>query len=76
VGPGSAIHLGSALYGGVSPPLTMGLVIAGGYVMARAAAGWQSVAVTAAAVELVLGTRMNPLCILMAGGALGASGAL
>ena len=58
-------------------PLTIGLVIVGACVMARAAAaGWQSVAVTAAAVGLMLGTRMNPFWILMAAGALGAIGAL
>ena len=58
-------------------PLTIGLVIAGGYVMARASStGWQSLAVTAAAVGLMLGTRLNPLWIMMAGGTLGAIGAL
>ena len=46
-------------------PLTIGLVIAGGYVMARSAAvGWPSVAITAAAVALMLGARLNPLWIL------------
>ena len=58
-------------------PLTIGLVIAGGYVMARSAAvGWQSVAITAAAVGLMLGTRLNPLWILAAGGGLGGLGLL
>ena len=58
-------------------PLTIGLVIAGGYVMARSAAvGWQSVAITAAAAALMLGTRLNPLWILTAGGALGGLGLL
>jgi chromate transporter len=53
-------------------PLTIGLVIAGGYVMARAGdAGWRSAAVTVAAAGLMLGTRINPLWILMTGGALG-----
>jgi chromate transporter len=53
-------------------PLTIGLVIAGGYVMARAAdTGWQSATVTAAAVVLMLATRINPLWILITGGALG-----
>jgi chromate transporter len=52
-------------------PLTIGLVIAGGYVMARSAAvGWQSVAITVSAVVLML-ARLNPLRILMAGGVLG-----
>jgi chromate transporter len=58
-------------------PLTIGLIIAGGYVMARSAAvGWQSVAITAAAAAAVLGTRLNPLWILAAGGALGGLGFL
>jgi chromate transporter len=58
-------------------PLTIGLVIAGGYVMARAAdTGWQSGLVTAAAVGLLLATRLNPLWILIAGGAAGGLGLL
>jgi chromate transporter len=58
-------------------PLTIGLVIAGGYVMARSAAiGWQSVAIAAAAMALMLGTRLNPLWVLTAGGALGGLGLL
>jgi chromate transporter len=58
-------------------PLTIGLVIAGGYVMARTGdVGWSGVAITAAAVALMLRTRINPLWILMAGGALGALGLL
>jgi hypothetical protein len=40
--------------GGLAP-LTIGLVIAGGYVMARSAAvGWQSVTITVSAVALNL----------------------
>lgn len=58
-------------------PVTIGLVIAGGYVMALASgAGWASLAVTAAAVALMLGTRINPLWLVAAGGALGGFGAL
>ncbi len=58
-------------------PLTIGLVIAGGYVMARTGdVGWPSVAITAAAAALMLRTRLSPLWILMAGGALGALGLL
>ncbi len=56
-------------------PLTIGLVIAGGYVMARAAdIGWQGALVTAAAIGVMLGTRLNPLWILAAGGILGGVG--
>ena len=58
-------------------PLTIGLVIAGGYVMARTGGvGWPSVAITAAAVALMLRTRLSPLWILIAGGASGALGLL
>ena len=58
-------------------PLTVGLVIAGGYVMARAGDnGWQGAAITAAAVALIALTRINPLWILTAGGALGGLGFL
>jgi len=52
--------------------LTVGLVVAGGYVMTRAGDGdWTSAAITAGAVALTLRTRLSPLWILMAGGALG-----
>src|SRR5262245_22068751 len=58
-------------------PLTIGLVIAGGYVMARAAdTGWPAALVTAAALGLMLATRLSPLWILMTGGALGGLGLL
>ena len=58
-------------------PLTIGLVIASGYVMARAGdVAWPSVAITAGAVAVLLRTRLSPLWILMAGGALGALGLL
>ena len=58
-------------------PVTIGLVIAGGYVMALAAdTGWASAAVTIAAIGLLLGTRLNPFWIIGAGGAFGASGLL
>jgi chromate transporter len=58
-------------------PLTVGLVVAGGYVMARiGAVEWQSVAITAAAAALVVRTRLNPLWILIAGGTFGGLGLL
>jgi chromate transporter len=58
-------------------PVTIGLIIAGGAVMARAAATeWQAAAVTIAAVAFVLGTRLSPLWVLIAGGALGGLGLL
>ena len=53
-------------------PVTVGLVIASGIVMARAAdTGWQAAVVTGAAVLLTLRTRINPIVMLLAGGALG-----
>ena len=51
-------------------PVTIGLVIASGTVMARAAATVSTAAI------LVLGTRLNPLWVLLAGGALGGFGLL
>ena len=58
-------------------PVTIGLVIAGGYVMARVGdAGWASLAVTLAAIALMLRMRINPLWLVAAGGALGALGVL
>jgi chromate transporter len=58
-------------------PVTIGLAIAGGYVMARAAgSGWQGGAFTVVMVVLMLRTWINPLWILMTGGALGGLGLL
>ena len=58
-------------------PVTMGLVIASGTVMARAAdPGWRAAAVTIAAAAITLATRFNPLWLLLAGGALGGLGLL
>jgi chromate transporter len=58
-------------------PVTVGLVIGSGTVMARAAdANWQTVGVTIAATALMLWTRLNPLAILFAGAVLGGFGLL
>jgi chromate transporter len=58
-------------------PITVGLVIGSGIVMARATdATWEAVAVTVAAAALMLQTRINPLLMLVAGGALGGLGLL
>jgi chromate transporter len=58
-------------------PLTIGLVTAAGFVMARAAdTGWLTVGITGAAMLLMLATRINPLWVLAAGGALGGLGLL
>ena len=56
-------------------PVTVGIVIASGYVLARAADnGWQAAAITGAAAGLILGTRISPLWILVAAGAIGGLG--
>ncbi|HEX3996019.1 MAG TPA: chromate transporter [Acetobacteraceae bacterium] len=56
-------------------PVTVGLVIASGTVMARVAdSGWVSVSVTIGAVVLMISVRVNPLWILFVGGALGGLG--
>jgi chromate transporter len=53
-------------------PVVMGVVIASGLVMAHAAdTGWRTVAVTIAAAAITLATRLNPMWMLLAGGALG-----
>jgi chromate transporter len=58
-------------------PVAMGIVIAGGAVMARASdTGWRSAAVTLAVGAITLATRLNPLWMLFAGAALGCLGLL
>jgi chromate transporter len=58
-------------------PVIMGLVIASGTVMARAAdTSWPAVAVTIAAAAIALTTRLSPLWMLLAGAALGGLGLL
>jgi chromate transporter len=58
-------------------PVTIGLVIAGGVVMAHAAdASWPAAAVTIAAALLMLKTRLNPLWLVLTGGTLGGLGLL
>jgi len=58
-------------------PVTIGLVIAGGVVMAEASdVGWLSVLLTIAVAALLLGTRINPLWMLGGGAVLGGLGLL
>ncbi len=58
-------------------PVTIGLIVAGGFVMARAAAaGWSDLVVTGTAAALMLSGRVSPLWILLAAGAAGAVGIL
>lgn len=58
-------------------PVTIGLMVAGGTVMAQSGdATWPAVAVTAGAAALLLGTKINPILLIAAGGALGACGLL
>jgi chromate transporter len=58
-------------------PVTTGLIIASGLVMAQAAAiTWAAIAVTGAAAVVMLTTRINPLWLLAAGGVLGGLGIL
>ena len=55
----------------------MGLVIASGTVMARAAdTSWRAVVLTIAAAAIMLGTRLSPLWMLLVGAALGGFGLL
>lgn len=58
-------------------PVTIGMIIGGGTVMARAAdTNWQSVIVTMVAAALVVRVRVNPLWVLIAAGAAGGLGLL
>jgi chromate transporter len=58
-------------------PVTVGLVVASGTVMARAAdTGWRAAAVTAVAALLMLRTRLSPVVMLLVGGVLGGLGLL
>jgi chromate transporter len=58
-------------------PVTIGLVVASGVVMASASyTGWVALSVTLVSAALLLGTRINPLWMLLGGGALGATGLL
>lgn len=56
-------------------PLTFGLIVAGGTVMARTIDhDWTAVGITAASALLLLTTRINPLWVLGAAGIMGALG--
>ena len=57
-------------------PITVGLMIATGWLVARGApgAGWTGYAITGATTALVLFTRVNPLVLFAAAGALGLLG--
>ena len=58
-------------------PVTTGLIIASGIVMAQAAGiTWAAIAVTGAAAAFMLTTHLNPLWLLAAGGLLGGLGFL
>jgi chromate transporter len=58
-------------------PVVMGCVAAGGAVMACAAdTGWRTAGVTLVAAAIMLATRLNPMWLLLAGGALGGLGLL
>ena len=58
-------------------PVVMGLVIASGAVMARAAdTSWRAVALTIVAATILLATRLNPMWMLLAGAAFGGFGLL
>ncbi len=56
-------------------PVTMGIVVASGVVMARAAdTGWRTAILTIAAAAIMLATQLNPIWTLLAGAALGGLG--
>lgn len=56
-------------------PITVGLILASGYVLTRAAGhGWTGYAITAATAALMLKTRIHPLWLLVSAGLLGLIG--
>jgi len=56
-------------------PVTVGLVLASGYIRARTADHtWAALAITVVTVALTLATRLHPLLLLAAGAALGVAG--
>ena len=56
-------------------PITVGLVLATGWLVARGApGGGRAYAITAVTTALVLGTRVNPIWLFVAAGALGLLG--
>ncbi|MDQ6916731.1 MAG: chromate transporter [Pseudomonadota bacterium] len=56
-------------------PVTVGLVLASGYILARTVdQTWIALVITTATVALMLGTRLHPLVLLAAGAALGIAG--
>jgi chromate transporter len=56
-------------------PITVGLLLASGLVITRAADhGWSAIALTAAATILLVATRVNPLFIMLGAGILGGLG--
>jgi chromate transporter len=58
-------------------PVTIGIVIASGIVIARAAdTGWRTAVLTLVAVAITLATRLNPMWMILAGAALGGLGLL
>lgn len=57
--------------------ITVGLILASGYVLARGAAqGWGSYVITGVTALLVLKTRLHPLLLLVAAGAVGYFGVI
>jgi chromate transporter len=56
-------------------PITVGLLLASGLVITRAANhGWPAIALTAASMILLVATRVNPLFIMLGAGILGRLG--
>ena len=56
-------------------PVTVGLILATGWLLARGAStGWPAMAVTGATAGLVIFTRVNPLWMFAVGAVLGVAG--
>lgn len=67
-------HWVRAMHDGMAP-ITVGLLLSSGWLLARQeATSWQRIVLIAATVALVMRTRVNPLWVLLAGAVLGALG--
>ena len=68
-------RFGRAVKSGLAP-LSVGLLVAGGWVLLSAGdAGWRAVLLAALTIVAVIRTRWNPLWLIVAGAAAGVLGA-
>jgi len=67
-------RLGKAIRGGLGP-ITIGLTLASGWILAQSAdSNWQGAALTLATVVFMLRTKLNPVWLILVGAIAGMSG--